>query len=138
MNKLIIIGNVCHRPELRTTQGGKDVATFTVAVNRRGGNQQTDYFRVSAWGKTGTACANYLDKGRKVCIIGEVSCRAYMGNNGDARASLEVTATEVEFLSAREQTSSDLADAEMRRIEAEQAATAQGFTELTDDGDLPF
>ena len=103
MNKLTIIGNLTANPELRTTSNGVNVCTFTVAVNRRnGGKNEADFFRVSAWRGLGDTCAKYLSKGKKVCIIGEVSARAYEGNDGTIRASLEVTADEIEFLSPRE------------------------------------
>ena len=103
MNKLTIIGNVCAKPELRTTQSGKAVCSFTVAVNRRRqagqDKPETDFFRVNAWEKQGENCAKYLDKGSKVAVIGAVSCRTYQTQNGETRASLEVQAQEVEFLS---------------------------------------
>ena len=79
---------------------------FTVAVNRRrrsddqNGQPEADFFRVTAWRERGELCAKYLAKGRKVCVVGPVSVRTYTGNDGTTRASLEVTADEVEFLSA--------------------------------------
>ena len=107
MNKLTIIGNLTRDPELRTTSAGVNVCDFTVAVNRRqrrdaqNGQPEADFFRVSAWRERGELCAKYLAKGRKVCVIGPVSVRTYTGNDGTTRASLEVTADEVEFLSSR-------------------------------------
>ncbi len=103
MNKLTIIGNLTADPELRTIPSGVSVCTFTVAVNRRGNKEdrQTDFFRVAAWRQLGETCSRYLSKGRKVCVIGEVTARAYEGKDGTLRASLEVTADEVEFLTPR-------------------------------------
>ena len=107
MNKLTIIGNLTRDPELRTTSAGVNVCDFTVAVNRRqrrdakNGQPEADFFRVSAWRERGELCAKYLAKGRKVCVVGPVSVRTYTGNDGTTRASLEVTADEVEFLSSR-------------------------------------
>lgn len=103
MNKLTIIGNLTKKPELRTTSAGVNVCDFTVAVNRRNrnkesGQQDADFFRVTAWRERGELCAKWLDKGSKVCVIGPVSVRAYQAQDGSARASLEVTADEVEFL----------------------------------------
>ena len=104
MNKLMIIGNLTRDPERRTLQDGTPLCVFTVAVNRRragnGDKDQVDYFRVTAWNGTGDACAKYLTKGRKVCVTGPVSANAYAGQDGQARASLEVNAQEVEFLSS--------------------------------------
>ena len=113
MNKLIIIGNLTHDPELRTTPSGVNVCSFTVAVNRRqnrNSDQQpeADFFRVSAWRERGEVCAKYLEKGKKVCVIGTVGVRTYENQQGKTIASLEVTADDVEFLSPRsEQTKID-------------------------------
>ena len=105
MNKITIIGNICRPPELRTTSSGISVCTFTVAVNRRRqqqeGHPEADFFRVSAWRQLGENCAKYLDKGRKVCVIGPVSLSTYTGQDGQTRASLEVTADDVEFLTPK-------------------------------------
>ena len=109
MNKLTIIGNLTRDPELRTTQSGVSVCTFTVAVNKKQSAQQrqngqqpeAEFFRVTAWRERGEICAKFLQKGKKVCVIGPVSVSTYTGNDGKVRANLEVTADEVEFLSPR-------------------------------------
>ena len=105
MNKIFLIGNLTGDPELRTTPNGINVCTMTIAVNRRFSSnrddRQTDFFRITAWRQLGETCSRYLSKGRKVCVIGEVSARAYEGKDGTVRASLEVTADEVEFLTPR-------------------------------------
>ena len=104
MNKLTIIGNICKKPELRVTSAGISVCSFTVAVNRRrtanNQNPGPDYFSVSAWRQLGENCAKFLDKGRKVAVVGAVSVRTYQAQDGTTRASLEVTADDVEFLSS--------------------------------------
>lgn len=106
MNKLTIIGNLTADPELRTTQTGKSVCSFSVAVNRRrGGQQETDFFRVSAWNQLGENCGKYLSKGKKVCVIGPVSVSTYQGRDGKTNANLDVTADDIEFLSPRAETS---------------------------------
>ncbi len=104
MNRLTIIGNLTRDPELRTTQSGVNVCTFTVAVNRKkqGDTQpEADFFRVSAWRELGVNCGKFLQKGKKVCVMGPVSVNTYHGSDGVTRASLEVTAQDVEFLSPR-------------------------------------
>lgn len=127
MNKLTIIGNLTRDPETRVTQSGSSVCSFTVAVNRRGQDDKTDFFRVSAWNKTGETCQKYLAKGRKVAVTGPVSVSTYTGQDGKAYANLEVMAQDVEFLTPR----------------AEQAAPApaapvnNGYQEVTDE-DMPF
>lgn len=136
MNKLTIIGNLTKDPELRTTTSGVNVCTFTVAVNRKqsaqqrqGGQQpEADYFRVSAWRERGDVCAKYLQKGKKVAIVGAVSLRTYETQDGKHGASLEVTADEVEFLSPRQ---------EQTEMTAPQVDEQSGFTAVETD-ELPF
>lgn len=101
MNKLTIIGNLTKDPDLRSTQEGKSVCNFTVAVNRRN-SEDTDFFRVAAWNALGENCGKYLAKGRKVCVVGPVSVSTYTGQDGNVHASMEVAAQDVEFLSQRE------------------------------------
>lgn len=146
MHNLMIIGNLCAKPDLRYTPAGKAVCNFTVAVNKptRPGQEQreAEFFNVSAWEKMGEACAN-LDKGSKVFVSGFVKARAYMTQNGEARASLDVTAREVEFLSRK--VSSEEAQAQNKpTVGYEQAAnkteyrSEMGTFSQIDDEDLPF
>lgn len=132
MNKLTIIGNLTRAPETRTTSSGKNVCTFTVAVNRRrtqGNQPEADFFRVSAWGALGENCQKFLDKGRKVAVVGAVSANAY-SNNGEARATLEVMAQDVEFLSGRE----DAAN----QAEKNKTKDEEDYIPVQDDEELPF
>ena len=107
MNKVFLIGNLTRDPELRSTPSGDSVCSFAIAVNRRrrsnaeAGQPEADFFRVSAWRQLGENCAKYLAKGRKVNVIGSVSCRTYVGSDGQTRASLEVQADDVEFLTPK-------------------------------------
>lgn len=128
MNKLTIIGNLTRDPETRVTQSGSSVCSFTVAVNRRGQDDKTDFFRVSAWNKTGETCQKYLAKGRKVAVTGPVSVSTYTGQDGKAYANLEVMAQDVEFLTPK---------GEQQPAQAPAAPANNGYQEVTDD-DLPF
>lgn len=140
MNKLTIIGNLTRDPESRTTASGSTVCSFTVAVNRRRSSQNSnqpdaDFFRVSAWNQLGENCQRYLAKGRKVAVVGRVSVSTYQGNDGTTRASLDVMADDVEFLSSRQ----DDAGYTAAPAAAPKAAPVMdtGFQEV-DDEDLPF
>ena len=151
MNKLVVIGNVSKEPELRTTQSGLSVCTFSVAVNRRKtqeGQPEADFFRVTAWRQLGENCAKYLSKGRKVCVVGPVSVSTYKAQDGSTRASMEVTADDVEFLTPKgEDTaagprSTKGKDAEEKyRAEERDAIQNEGkYVNVTpeDEEDLPF
>ena len=137
MNKLTIIGNLTRDPETRTTASGITVCSFSVAVNRRRGNQQgeqpqADFFRVSAWRQLGENCQKYLAKGRKVCVVGSVTVQTYQGSDGQTRASMEVTAEDVEFLSARNEEGGYTP-----QENAPASAAPAGFLQVEED-DLPF
>lgn len=150
MDRLEFIGNLTRDPELRTTQTGINVCSFSVAVNkpltkaqRDAGQQPTaKYYRVSAWRELGDNCAKYLAKGRKVYVSGTVDVSTYTGNDGMVHANLEVTANEVEFLSPRD--ANGAAPAPAQAAPATAPAPAQtappapaGFTAVETD-DLPF
>jgi single-strand DNA-binding protein len=126
MNKVFMIGNLSKDVDLRTTQSGKAVASFTIAVNRRfkgqDGEKQTDFFNIVAWGQLGEMCGRYLAKGRKVAVVGELQTRSYDAKDGSKRYATEIIADEVEFLSPREKPES---------VEPE------GFVDIEDD-QLPF
>ena len=102
--KVIIVGNLGADPEMRFTPSGKPVTHFPVAVNRRwtdsNGERQerTTWFRVTAWGSLAETCNQYLNKGRLVMVEGEVNASAWIDQQGQARATLELTARTVKFL----------------------------------------
>jgi single-strand DNA-binding protein len=129
MNKVIMAGNLSKDVDLRTTQSGKVVASFTIAVNRRFKNQAgeavTDFFPVVAWDNRAEMCGKYLSKGKKVAIVGELQTRSYEDKNGVKRYVTEIVADEVEFLSPKE-----------KRELTDESPTA-GYTDDT-DSNLPF
>ena len=128
MNKITIIGNLCDKPVLRHTQDGTSVCSFTVAVNRRGNNQtEADFFNVSAWRLMGENCAKFLDKGKKVCVIGRISLRTWETETKHG-AAMEIMAEDVEFLSPR------VSDPETPSAPVDKQS---GFQQIETD-DLPF
>ncbi len=101
-----VIGHLGRDPEMRYTPTGQAVTTFSVATTRRWTGQdgqpqeKTTWFRVTAWGKLGELCNQYLSKGRLVLVEGEVDASAWMGQDGQPRATLELRARDVRFLGA--------------------------------------
>lgn len=135
MNKCTIIGNLTRDPETRITQSGLSVTSFTVAVNgwaKQGEQAQTDYFRVTAWRQLGENCQKYLAKGRKVCVIGPVAVRTYQSNDGGTRASLEITAEDVEFLTPKSESGAGSA-----APQTSGSIPAGGYTQVERE-ELPF
>jgi len=148
MNKLTIIGNLTRTPEIRTTQNGIQVATFSVAVNRRksGEEQKTDFFKVTAWRGLADVCGRYLQKGHKVAVTGPVTIEEWTGQDGQHRAALALTAEDLEMLTSKAEAERDLHTAQQDRKEAaylkEEREAIQnepdsGYVQVDDD-DLPF
>lgn len=111
----VIVGNVGRDPELRYTQSGVAVCDFSVAVNRRWTDRNTNeprekttWFRVSAWRGLAETCNEYVHKGMLVMVTGEIDASAYLSKeNKEPKASLELTAREVQFLSGRDDEDGD-------------------------------
>ncbi len=107
-SKTVIVGHLGRDPEMRYTSGGQAVTSFSVATNRRWTDQsgqtqeKTTWFRVTAWGKLGELCNQYLAKGRVVLVEGDVEASAWKAQDGEARASLELTARNVRFIGGRD------------------------------------
>jgi single-strand DNA-binding protein len=111
---LILVGNVGRDPEMRYTPSGQPVTSFSVATNRQytanSGEavKETIWFRVTTWGKTAEVCNQYVKKGSKVLVEGRLTPdastggpRVWTAQDGSPRASFEVTASTVRFLSSR-------------------------------------
>lgn len=100
-NKAILIGRLTRDPEMRTTATGRQVANFGIAVDRQfksEGGQDVDFFNVSAWGKSAEFVANYLAKGRLVCVEGRIQTRKYQTKEGENREVTEIVADNVQGL----------------------------------------
>jgi len=105
----VIVGNVGRDPELRYTPGGQAVCDFSVAVSRRWADrdtgeqrERTTWYRVTCWGKLAETVNEHVRKGRQVLVTGEIEASAWVDKDGNARATLELTAREVRFLGRRE------------------------------------
>ena len=107
INKVILIGNLGRDPELRYTQSGKAVASFSLATTdrfstREGDRQErTEWHRITVWDKTAENCAQYLSKGRSVYVEGRLQTREWEDKEGQKRRTTEITAQTVQFLGGR-------------------------------------
>lgn len=117
LNKAFLIGRLTRDPELRfTPANGVPVTNFTLAVDRpflnRKGEREADFIRIVAWRKLAEICANNLQKGRLVCVVGRIQVRNYETQDGERRTISEVIADEVQFLDKPKQKSEspDLGD----------------------------
>ncbi len=105
----VLVGNVGRDPELRYTPSGVAVCDFSVAVNKRWTDnstseqrEKTTWFRVTCWRGLAETVSQYVKKGRQVLVTGEVDASAWSDNDGNPRASLEITARDVKFLGRRD------------------------------------
>ena len=108
MNKVILIGRLTRDPEVRYTQSGIAVCTFTLAVDRRfakkdanDGRPTADFIPIVCWRKLAEICGNNLVKGRRIGVEGSMQVRTYDAQDGSKRYVTEVVADEVEFLDSR-------------------------------------
>ncbi|HNT23395.1 MAG TPA: single-stranded DNA-binding protein [Anaerolineales bacterium] len=108
LNKVQIIGNLGKEPETRSTPTGKNVTSFSVAVNRRwkdasgDAKEATDWFNVEAWARLGEVCKEHLHKGSLVYIEGRMQIDQYE-KDGDTKHFTKLIAGEVQFLDRKGQ-----------------------------------
>ncbi|HWS30318.1 MAG TPA: single-stranded DNA-binding protein [Clostridia bacterium] len=143
MNRAILIGNLTRDPEVRTTNSGVSVCTFSIAVNRKNksqsGERPTDFFNIVAWRQLGELCGKYLAQGRKVCVVGELQNRSYEGKDGTKRYVTEIIADDVEFLTPRSQDGGSNMGSEHAPSSLPARGAdfePEGFTDVDDE--LPF
>jgi single-strand DNA-binding protein len=151
LNKCMIIGNLGRDPEMRYTPSGQAVTQFTVAVNRNYKDQQgerqeeTEWFRVVAWGQQAEFSAEYLRKGAKVYVEGRIQTRQWEGQDGQKRYTTELVANTIQTLERRQRDEGDggsqLPPEPRQRPQAaagQPAGGAQSEQPEPDYDDLPF
>lgn len=97
INQVILMGRLTRDPEMRTTPNGKNVTSFSLAVDRPGSDDSADFFDITAWEKTGELVNQYLSKGRRCLVQGRLSFRSWE-QDGQKRSKVEVIANDVTFL----------------------------------------
>ena len=99
INQVILMGRLTRDPEMRTTTTGKTIASFSIAVDRAGQDDQADFFDVTAWEKLGELVNQYLSKGRRCLVQGRLRQDSWDDKEtGKKRSRVEVVATDVTFL----------------------------------------
>lgn len=99
INQVILMGRLTRDPETRTTASGKTITSFSLAVDRGGQDDATDFFDITAWEKLGDLVAQYLGKGRRCLVQGRLQHSSWDDKEtGKKRSKVEVVATDVTFL----------------------------------------
>ena len=163
LNHIVIMGRLTRDPELRQTQSGVSVASFSVAVDRDfggrdGGERQTDFFDCSAWRQTGEFVSKYFHKGSMIVVSGRMQSRKFQDREGNNRTAWDIQADNVYFGESKRDTDAQPGysagsyapqagsyapqaggyDASRQSSAPVTPAAPSPFTELEDDGDLPF
>lgn len=128
LNKVILGGRLTNEPELKQTQSGIAVTTFSVAVNRKAKQGETDFFNVTAWRQTAELVARYFKKGSSICIVGSLQNSTWTDKNGQKHYKTDIVADEVNFVDSR-------GDGEQSSYGQQ---TVPKFEEIKTDADLPF
>ena len=129
LNRIIVMGRMTRDPELRRTNSGTAVASFTVAVDRDfkslSGEKETDFIDAVAWRNTAEFVSKYFTKGRMAVVEGRLQLRDWTDKEGNKRRTAEIVADSVYF-------------GDSKRDDGETVEPKGGFSEIEDDGHLPF
>ena len=138
-NKVILIGNMTADPELKQTQGGSSVCSFSIAVNRRfkgeNGQQDCDFITIVAWKQQAEFVTRYFKKGNPILICGQLQTRNWTDNNGQKRYATEVVADEVSFVVNKDNSTESKPQA---YTPSAYTSNSQNFEEIPQDESLPF
>ena len=133
LNRIIVMGRMTRDPELRRTNRGTAVASFTVAVDRdvksQSGEKETDFIDVVAWRNTAEFVSKYFSKGRMAVVEGRLQLRDWTDKEGNKRRTAEIVADSVYFGDSKRDGGDNPGYA---------PAPSGDFAEVEDGGDLPF
>ena len=153
LNKVVLAGRLTGDPELKQTQSGVSVTSFSIAINRRFASrnseqaeQQTDFINVVAWRQTAEFITKYFRKGSAICVTGSIQTRSWQDQQGQRRYATEVVIDEAMFVDSRNE-SNNAGGAQGSYVPdaynatpsfSSNQSTAPNFEELNTDDDLPF
>ena len=145
INKAILMGRLTRDPELRHTNSGTAVCSFSIAINNGfGENAQTDFINCVAWNKTAEFVSKYFSKGKMIIVIGRISTRSWDGPDGKKNYATEVVANEVAFGESKRDGGDYNSSPSFGGSSAPESVPAMpamedgGFSPLDTDDDLPF
>lgn len=132
LNKIIVCGRMTADPEMRSTQGGKNVTSFTLAVDRdfkQNGEKETDFINCVAWNNTADFVARYFSKGNLAIVSGRLQTRRFETQDGQKRTATEIVAENVYFCEGKK---------DKEEVGAPLPAGFEGAEADAADDDLPF
>ena len=141
-NRVMLMGNLTHNPEIRYTPSGTAVSDLRMAINESYKNkagemvESTCYVDVVVWGRQAETSSEYLHKGSPVFVEGRLQLDQWENQQGEKRSKLRVRADRVQFLSSPGQKNTEFSSAPAQQAPAQPAA--QPPAEIADDDDVPF
>lgn len=131
LNYSVLMGRLARDPELRRTNTGKAVATFTIAVDNFGKDNGASFISCVAWDKTGEFIGSYFLKGSQIAVEGRLQTRQYETKEGKKQTVTELVVTQAHFCGKKEEKSDG-------NYGSEPTYQKNNFTPIDDDGELPF
>ena len=132
LNVIAIQGRITHSLELKTSTGGKDITSFSIAVDRGfGENKTTDFFDCIAWGWTAKFITSYFTKGQMILLTGRLETNEYTDRNGNARKAFRINVDKADFAGGKAESMS-AAESDPTQEEVSDVGS------IIDDEDLPF
>ena len=125
MNKVIMIGRLVKDLEMRSTSNGKQVASFTLAVNKRFKTNEADFFNCTAWDKTAEFMRQWFGKGMQIAIVGRIENRSWDDQEGKKRYATDIVVEEVYFADSKKEDKEDWKPTDKQ-------------IDISDESDLPF
>ena len=142
LNCAVLMGRLTADPVLKTTTSGKDVCSFTIAVDRSGTEKKADFINIVAWDSGARFVTTYFSKGSMIAVQGAIQTGTYQTQKGEKRTAFEVVARELSFCekapASASVTKPSVQEAPKEPVGYYSNATAADFEEITDDEDLPF
>jgi single-strand DNA-binding protein len=135
LNHVAIAGRITKQPEMRTTQSGKNVTSFTVAVERDyqpGGEKKVDFINCVIWGAGANFVSTYFNKGSMILVTGRMESRQWEDKHSQKRTDWEVIADHVYFGGDKRQENNDYQPPQAQNV------SAADFVELDDDPENPL
>lgn len=142
LNHIVVMGRFTRDPELRRTNSGIAVASFTLAVDRDYSGKEekeTDFIECVAWRQTGEYVSKYFTKGRMAVVVGRLQIRKWNDKDGNKRSTAEIVADNVYFGDSKKDNSQNNYQPSNRFVVSNETKPAQDFAMLDDDdAQLPF
>ncbi len=142
MNSICLMGRLTADPELKTTQSGVSVCSFTLAVDRgyasKGGERQADFIPCVAWRQTAEFITRYFRKGQRMAVNGTLQTRKYTDREGETRTAYEVTVDAAFFCESKKTTDTVTEEIPLPESSEPIMQHAEAFMDVTYDEELPI